>query len=104
MMSNSIISPTKATFVFVVGEQVYSGNGYVKSLSMRYDRPMEMVGFGSITHSLIKTPNMFDLDVSIRALDLTVSDGEKISRKLVGDATIEELIFAITEKAKSNSS
>jgi hypothetical protein len=45
---------------------------------------------------------MFDLDVSIRASELTCSNGEQVSRKLVGDATIEELIFAIKQKAENH--
>ena len=41
-----------------------------------------------------------DLDVRIRAQNIVISNGEQVSKKLVHDCSIEELIFAITVKAK----
>ena len=88
----------KTTFVFIVGDRTYSGNGYVNSISMRRDSPVEMLSFGDIRSHYIQTSPFFDLDVSIRASDIVVSEGEWISKKLVNDCSIEELIFAITQK------
>jgi hypothetical protein len=96
-----MISSTKATFVFVLGDKVISGVGYAKDFSVRTDRSyIDMYTVGdTIARQVIASP-FFDLDVSIRAQELTMSEGERVSRKLVSDCSIEELIFAIQQKAK----
>jgi len=95
-----MISSTKATFVFVFDGKVISGTGYVNSYSMQFDRgSIDMCSLGDTIASRIPSP-FFDIDVSIRAQEMTISEGERVSRKLVSDCSIEELIFAIQQKAK----
>lgn len=94
-------SSTKATFVFVFGDKVISGTGYVKSYSMECDRSyMQMESINSYMPVNIIPDPFFDLDISIRAKSFNISEGERVSRKLVQDCSIEELIFAIQKKIK----
>jgi hypothetical protein len=86
----------KTTFVFIIGDQTVSGSGYTNSVSIRRDAPLEI--YTSYLRQRLQPSKWFDLDVSIRASEIIVSNGEFISKKLVGDCSIEELIFAITQK------
>lgn len=94
-------SSTKATFVFVLGDRVISGVGIANSVTMKMDRDyIEERSIYSPYRVAMHTSKFFDLEVSIRGHELTMSEGERVSRKLVSDCSIEELIFAIQQKAK----
>ena len=90
-----------ATFVFIVGNQVISGKGYTTSFQTTYFDPVSFQSYGSCMQEVIRVgPCWMDLDVRIRAQNIVISNGEQVSKKLVHDCSIEELIFAITVKAK----
>jgi hypothetical protein len=96
-----MISSTKATFVFVLGDKVISGVGYANRVTLKMDRDyIEEQSIYSPHRVVMHTSKFFDLEVSIRGHELTMSEGERVSRKLVSDCSIEELIFAIQKKAK----
>lgn len=100
-MSLSKSLPTKATFVFICGDKVVSGKGYTRSISIAYPPPLLMEDHTGILTSIVQEYKWMDIDVSIHAEEIILSHGEKISKKLVEDCSIEELIFAITKKAES---
>ena len=95
----------KQKFAFIINDKVFSGEGYVTSISMTYDSP-QMFAWSEYSQYKTFMANMdggSTIDITIKATETRIGqkpDQERLRDKKVDDCSIDELLFAVQTKLK----